>query len=112
MSQRTPPVIWLHAGGLLLLLLGLVACTSGDDQPALPIGCDLGDNPSQDATLACYQDLDVDGNGMLSGAELDRLPRTRGRFEELDIDASGAISPIEFQDGTKTLPQRAGGKGV
>jgi hypothetical protein len=104
-------VTWLHAGGSLILL-GLVACTPGEDELAPPIGCDLGDSPTQDATLACYQDLDVDGNGRLSGAELDRLPRTRGRFEELDLDASGAISPIEFQDGIRTPPQRAGGKGV
>lgn len=104
--------------GPLAALLGatvvavLSGCSPAEDVDALPVGCDFGDSPSQDASMSCYEDLDTDGDGTLSRREIDRLPRTRDRFEELDADASGEVGPKEFQDGIRTLLQRAGGKGV
>jgi hypothetical protein len=81
-------------------------------EDALPSGCDFGVSASEDVTMSCYEDLDQNGDGSLSREEVDRLPRTRGHFEELDHDGSGGISPMEFQNGMRTLLQRYGGKGV
>ncbi len=78
----------------------------------LPAGCDLTTNPGQDATLACFEDLDRDGNAALSPAEAEVLPRIRGQFNELDSDGDGALTAGEFQGGSVTLPQKAGGKGT
>jgi hypothetical protein len=97
-----------RAPGLLIGLLLSTPAPAGDP----PAACRLGDEPGQDATLACYQDLDRDGDGSLSPDETEALPRTRGRFEALDADGDGALSPAEFQGGLATPPQKAGAKGA
>lgn len=78
----------------------------------VPKGCDFSDSPGQDATLACYQDLDRNGDGALSEAEAEVLPRLRGHFRALDTDGDGLLSPSEFQADKTTPPQRSGAKGA
>jgi hypothetical protein len=99
-----------------VLLGSLLAALSGTPTAAaageIPIGCRFGDSPGQTATLACYQDLDRNGDGALSAEEADVLPRIQGRFERLDADGNGLLSPDEFQGGLTTPPQRSGAKGV
>jgi hypothetical protein len=92
-------------------LLGLVLCAPVA-AVELPDGCVFTDSPGQDATLACYADLDTDGDGALSPAEAEVLPRIQGRFEALDADGNGQLSPAEFQGDQTTPPQRGGAKGV
>jgi hypothetical protein len=78
----------------------------------LPKGCELGVSTGQDANLACYEDLDKNGDGALSRDEAEALPRIKGRFEKLDADGNGLLSPNEFQADMTTPPQRAGAKGI
>jgi hypothetical protein len=78
----------------------------------IPAACDLAPVPGQDATLACFQDLDQDADGALSAAEARVLPRLRGRFDELDGDGNGSLSADEFQGSVTTPPQRSGAKGA
>lgn len=106
-AQCKPVPIELAAVLGAALLLG---CSPQATEP--PKACDFGDSPTQDATIACFEDLDANGDAALSAAELERLPRTRGRLEELDSDGNGTLSPREFQEGINTLSQRYGGKGV
>jgi Ca2+-binding EF-hand superfamily protein len=101
MERLSPTLLFLSA------LPGLVIAVN-----AAPKGCDFGDRVTQNATVACFEDVDVNGDGSLSRQELSQLPRTRGRLDELDVDGNGGITPDEFQDGLNTLPQRYGGKGV
>jgi hypothetical protein len=81
-------------------------------QGQLPPGCTLGDAPGQDATMACFEDLDTNGDGALSPEEAQVLPRLRGRFEAHDLDGDGLLSPVEFQGEEITPPQRGGAKNV
>lgn len=92
---------------LLCFLLSAPAAAS-----EVPKGCDFSVSPGQDATLACYQDLDRDGDGVLSQTEAEVLPRLRGKFQSLDADGDGLVSPDEFQAGETTPPQRGGAKGA
>lgn len=95
----------------LHLAIGALVCL-----PALagevPKACDFAETPGQEASLACYQDLDRNGDGALSPEEASALPRIQGRFEALDEDGNGLLSPDEFQGGLTTPPQRSGAKGV
>jgi hypothetical protein len=93
----------------VLLCLPLSAPAAASE---LPKACVFADSPGQDATLACYQDLDRDGDGALSESEANTLPRIRGQFSALDADGDGLLSPGEFQAGETTPPQRVGAKGV
>jgi hypothetical protein len=107
-----------------LCLLILVAAASPALAGDLPKACELGQTPDQtsgqasdkdrgqDATLACFHDLDRDGNAALSPSEAEVLPRIRGHFAELDADGDGLLSADEFQGTASTPPQRAGAKGV
>jgi hypothetical protein len=78
----------------------------------VPKGCEFAVSEGQDATLACFQDLDRDGDGALSRAEAEVLPRIKGHFDALDADGNLMLSPAEFQGAQTTPPQRAGAKGV
>jgi hypothetical protein len=98
--------------GLATLLAAALLWSCSPQTPEPPQACGFGDSPTQDATIACFEDLDANGDAALSAVELDRLPRTRGRLEELDSDGNGTLSPREFQEGINTLAQRSGGKGV
>jgi hypothetical protein len=91
-----------------LLALVLTVPALADD---VPRGCDFANSPGQEATLACYQDLDRNGDAALSRDEADALPRTRGRFDQLDVDGNGSLSPNELQAGVTTPSQRTGDQG-
>jgi hypothetical protein len=73
-----------------LLALVLTVPALADD---VPRGCDFANSPGQEATLACYQDLDRNGDAALSRDEADALPRTRGRFDQLDVEATDRSVP-------------------
>ena len=99
-------------GYRLPILPGLLLVPTFVAGDAVPKGCDFGVSATADATVSCFQDLDRNGDGSLSRQELDRLPRTRGHFDELDLDGVGGITPEEFENGINTLLQSVGGKGV
>lgn len=94
------------------LMVTLLVAVSPAMAQGLPKGCDFSQTPGQDASLACYQDLDRNGDGALSPEEAQVLPRLRGRFGDLDADGNGALSPDEFQAGETSPTQRGGAKGV
>lgn len=96
---------------LLLALAAALPAASLAGQAELPPGC-AGDVPGQDATMACFEDLDTNGDAAISPQEAEVLPRLRGRFEEHDADGNGILSPEEFQGEEVTPPQRGGAKNV
>lgn len=115
--MRQPRQIWTHERPATTMphwicLLAGVAVSLPLSAAEVPKGCDFAASQGQGATLACFQDLDRNGDGALSRAEAEVLPRIKGHFDVLDADGNLTLSPAEFQRPQTATPQRAGAKGV
>jgi len=80
-----------HAAWFLLLVTGCVGCSGAQSRLAQP-GIDSG------AAAAAIERYDGDGDGMIGGEELAKVPAFKSALKRIDTDGDGKVSAAEIED--------------
>lgn len=77
--------------------LGLSATAMAEDEATSTEGATTGQQGQQDNT-ELFNQLDVNGDGMIDQDEASALPALDDQFDDLDQDDSGDLDQQEFQE--------------